>query len=1117
MSRIERKTFEGIFVPDRLVSRETLWAAQSSYSQAGLTVGIPVPQRPTAMALQASGTIDDDDDVLVTCTRSGMPGPEGAGVIRQAAAGSATASYGWQPPKAIMGSEVPVAWDGYSKTNPHLIALEDDTAVMVYHYVGLTTNVRAVVRSTAGTWSSPNNVRGLGAAISTLTNYDSRPCLCLGQDGILLCAYWVERDGDTAADFMQVEISASSDGGTTWDVAATDVLPSGLTLGGSTPYDPTYSRLRLAWKDGQYLLIVSIRKTDTTYDHEAILIQYAATSLSSFTLVAESAGNYPVDNGAGYPDVVVHRGRFLIGYIGMDSVTSTITTALYLRSIANAYQDLRTVEAVVINAASDYGVDTQDGATTAFYLSDGDFALAILNEALYAYTRLPSGSGEHRMFYSADDGASWRALAPYQSGDGGRWYYTGSTAVQLANFSAVAQGGRMLVATNMVGAASNEDETLVLGLGGWSQTTLPVQRGGQPRYLEAPSCWETTFLPANTAANQSAWSGGTTGTASVESVNTVSGYQRLQTTVTNTRSYQRTFSASAANRARGVMVMMDLAYVSGTVDATANVISAWVSLSDGVNRVWVQVVLGSAAIHVKDLVASSDLSTTSITTTNRTQILLAVAGSVVSVWYRQPTAGADALQGWTNILDSEGLTQGASATASIAWGHLVGGSDTVESRWWGFHDSQAATFGKASGMASDYFNPESLNPGPITSSGTNLGDGLVVSAVTGEALTDDSWEIPREWDYALTNILPQEEPSRAIGWRSLADNTQMDIAFDRQVGATDPLVGDCYGLLLWQINFRYLTLYRYVGGVAASVATIDAAEGLDGLTYEMDGDTVRPTASTSGRTRWIARNELAGGTFVDDAGNRRRIIANDPGTWADVEEYPYPRLYLDPDGVTGTEDRSGTAGAIWAPNVYFFVRQNVDGGYTFESLRLRITAQQTVDDDYRIGLAMFGSLLPFGAKPSWGATRRKMPNVEITEYEDGRRTTVTKGASRTVVQLAWTEGINQWPLLGDTPSPSWYGSHSETGLGNPMVAREDTPGHLWGLLDEVGGAAQVLAWVRSVDVTDIPSGPGFDVTYNDAGRCLPVRWVGGVEISSVMNRNDSAVETVATITLEEEL
>lgn len=1120
MANVDRKYFEGIVRQDRLITRDTINAAASTYTQAGLFPNVPVPAQATACALMARGEMTSADDVRVTSQRGGMPGPDGAAVIWRPSAAAATASYGWDPPKLITGTEIPVAWDTDDKLHPHAVTLSNGDVLCAYHYVGVTSSVRVAKRTaTTGAWGSPVAVTGFGV---TPTD-SSHPCLCLADDGTVYCAYFIETtDGD---DYLQVEIRASRDSGATWVLVATSVLPQGLSLA-ATYFDTTYSRIRLVQGNGQWLLLISIRYANATQLHQTITLQYAATQLASFTLVKQPVGLDTSDltRGSAYVDALFWRGYFWIVKMDMSGNTTSMATYPALYKIANAYDDLTYADSkvVVLDASPTYAAVTKDGANTAYYLSDGDLSLTVLKEAIYVYSRkaVAASNGEGRMVYSVDYGVTWWPGSPKQT-DAGRWWYAEDLNNHPADWTTVAQGGSILMIANLQGAAAVEDDLIALRIGGWSQVSMPLQLGeATAQYLMPPSSWEATWAPFDTPPNYTLWAAGSTGTASVESIST-SGYMTLTTTAGNQRGYQVAPTASGAAADRGVLFMLDVAYVEGTVAATGNEIAAYCSLSDGANRWWVAIIVGSGSIWVRDLVAATTLATITTTTTTRTQVLVAMHGvdggasGHVGVWWRKPT-GADAVRAWTQALDNEEIQYDASASFIIRFGHIANATDQTTSRWWGFYYSQSATYGNALALANGFTSPDDLFGAPLCTDGTNLGNDLVVSAVTGPALASNYWTVPREWEYALANILPTVEPSRQIGWRSTADNTQYDIVWDRQLASDAPSMGDAQAILLWGLNFRTMQIAVYIGGTPTALDTIDAAAGFETLAYQIDGDCVRPTVGQSTSTRWLMRNEAAGGTFVDDGGALRRVVGNDPGFWCDPTTKPYARLYLDPDSIDGTEDTNGSAGCLWLPRAFWFRLRNSSPS-TVEQLRLRITAQQTVDNDYRIGLCMVGDFIPFGRHPSWGTSRLKSPNMVVTEFEDGRRSVVTKGDARRTVRLTWSESIDQYEIYDADFNPEWYGASSAAANGDPWVAPADTPYNLWGMIDEFYGAATVIAYVRAVEQRTATAGSAEFVTYNDIERAWPMRLLSPVELTETTNRGDVPVMTVGTVEGSEEL
>lgn len=1115
MPRISRPTMEGFLIPDRLCTVDTIDAAKSSYTQAGLYPGIPEAAQPTSCVLQASGDMVSSDDVVVSCQVAGMPDRQ-CEIVHRLSSAAATTTMGWEQPNVITGVEILRAYDsGETQSEPCPVTLSDGTVLVIHDYtssIPSARTVRCTIVGADGAVGSSSTV----VSLSALSTYGGHPCACVLEDDRVL-VFWgqlVEAVG-SYFDTWEVCASITDDGGATWSTIARGVLPIAYRVGSSGNYsiDPAQVRMAAAYKDGQILLIVTV-KSDAN-DVSLRQHQYASVDGgASFTLVDASDGQSV--RGGDRTDIVVHNGYFIVGMLRQVANSTLANEYIYPQTVrlGSAYDPMFSGDFTQVSATM-AGTWTADAGTD-YYVSDGDFSLVSLNGILYCYWRMVDTPYTHRIYYSIDNSDTWTFHTP--TGDADPIWFSSTSATQhWAGWRCAVQRGRVLMVTSVDGDTQPEKHLWLLTLGGWTDQTLPQnQQDAAPR-IRSWSHWGRMWMPTGLPSNYSIVT--VSGTAATNTV--AAGYWNLATTTGNTYYAEAALTGTGSSADVGVMVEfeVDIPGPNPTLGTSSTGGTVQMGVRVYTQDLGVSVALGYDYIHLYDDIAGTKLGHFAYPG-SRLVMRVYIGDGTVRTFYRTVGngEGVEPTRAWTTGPTGSLTTGSPSPTDVIQWGHIDASAANCSTKWWRVQWANEDAHAFPHDLAEDGFtNPDDLSGAYLTSAGTELRDGLIVSAGSGPYYVGESHTIPREWEYAITQALVQVEPSRSTGWRSTSDAADQYITFDRQLGGQDSLVRDVWAVCLWGINFKEFKVYTYNAGVAALIDTVDVSEEFSGLGFDLYGDTVRPSSSVSSTvTRWIARNELAGGVWVDDSGNHRRIVANDPGVWGDYSTRVTPRLYLDPDGIDGSEDGNGTAGYIIPPRCFWFYRENQAGGKNIEELRIRINAQTTLEGYFKIDLMFIGEMVIPGTHPSWGKVRRKQPNVVLTEYEDGRRSAVEKGESRRTLSIAWTDGIPQYPLGTADPDPSWYASHSATGLGVPMVCREDTPGNLWGLLDQIGGASTVIAWVRSLDQTDASVGT-FAVAYTDPDRVIPVRWMGAVEVADVQDRSDTPVSTVATITLEEEL
>jgi len=195
MAEKNRTQYQGLALPD---TRASVWAAESSYTQAGPTPGIPVADNSTNMVLQSSGTQSASKSLDIRSSKGGLvTGDEGARYIWKNTTDSSSSYRGWDAPSVLTSFES-VRWTDASgvlkyTTEPDAVTLANQVVLVAYASRDTSRSsgeygVEVSIRATAGTWS---NVTVFATSFATPANQLRSPCLVVLPSGRVLCLFWI--------------------------------------------------------------------------------------------------------------------------------------------------------------------------------------------------------------------------------------------------------------------------------------------------------------------------------------------------------------------------------------------------------------------------------------------------------------------------------------------------------------------------------------------------------------------------------------------------------------------------------------------------------------------------------------------------------------------------------------------------------------------------------------------------------------------------------------------------------------------------------------------------------------------------------------------------------------
>lgn len=1047
MAAYSQPYYRALLVPDwRISSRQrrdggdtfdTIWDANSSYTEAGPHPGTPGPYVPDAaqgMTLEASGEYASTAATFTVHASKGGHGTRtgsGAHVLISPDAG--TTFYGWDRPGTVFGQELLDVSSTDQCRSPHLVTIPSSGTVLVaYHElqeassgtVAVYTRKRA---ASTGTWSAEVSVYSgssdyTQAVAATISNR-AGPCMVvLPSERVLLFVL----HEDITADRATIRMYFSDDEGASWKLGSTTCLPAAVV---TSTY--TVRRLRAAYLDGQIVLFLW-RFTPGAGPSDEVL-QYASSDLgASFVAVGTTAN-------LGLPDVVARDGRFVVVYVPRNAESKASDPCWSI--LGSAWSPLSTEYASTGGTRiSTTDAAAYDGSSNIDQASK--LCLCVDEQGLlYAYWGATDAYGAMQDGTLASTSGTWEPMGT----SSGQPVFDFAANDYLRELTAVCQRGRVIVAGSNTASTATTDHYLAAWyLGGYSTVELPGSDLAIPWYIAStgsyaniPLTWMPFELPADTG-----WTAG--GTASAETLSTsgVSWYLHV-TTAANVRHYTISPTASTS----GMMAL----FVARSNNATSNAVHVIIRASGGgggADEYTLAVQFDQTNIRALDnttqrATAAHGLSSGWI------EVLMSVDSSTKgSVWYRSYSVNEQ--RPWISLASGVTITAVSAGTTNIIrWGtnDTTNANYDVDFQFVGYVSGAAVGRGLAAGQT----NPDDLHGRPIGALPMYANNGISIRATSGPAIRysgnlGDAWSVVPRYDYQIDNIDPRVAPSPRDAWRSTQAAADETIAW--QVDSVDDarMPTDLLGIHLEKVNFAQALIKVHDGSSLVTAITMTMAKQ---VTYTRQGQSFLISYVSSGYTGVIRQDELVGGALqlgTTSAAVIRRISANTGGTVQSSGNPRIPRVYCD---LAEAGDSASGTGYLWFPRGTAVVPLSVNSTHV-QGIQILVDDNATFTDPpegyFTIGAAVVGSVYLFGFNPDLDRQRTRSALVDITESEDGRKRSRVRAPSRRTLTVNWN-GVPTAELynLGDRHVVS-------DGGGTPVVAlRHEVPLLLDGLYDAMDG------------------------------------------------------------------
>ena len=1125
MSEHSKTYLRGLLIPDTTITGYL--STESTSTQASPRAGVPTPQVDTEAVLQATGNQTDDDDgqqIEVLTHRGGYAGPDKAGFVWRHTASPAESYRGWDVPQCLS------SWKNVDYNNTagnnlglHLanITKEDGTDYMLSVETSISgANAKINYRkyTEAAGWGSATQIfsqtKYANDDATQLYNYSCLVVLPSGRVQVFSLYY------DSTEDTVTVRMYYTDDEGSTWTLGSSACI-DGVDV--SADNDGIPVRLRVAYKDGQHLMLLHLSAGSKTYPD--IIRQYASDDMgATFTSVRVWTGAAVTEAG-GWPDITVADGKFVVAWISKNAAKAAV------QLIGTAYDQ---VDPSTVEMSACVDVIANNGAAA---MSEGELSLASDEDGIiYLYVMYtPASAPQGGVIRSLDGGNSWESPGYYQQFAGGSsWWapgggYGSSTDIRITNYATACRRGQVVMVHSYVDAESStalgEHSFCMMTIGGYSSVTLPslfIFDRASKRVS-----FQSHYIGCALPAEFNSWTKTTTG--GTEAINTTEGALRINTrpTASNTLFYTETFSEGTGNQQVAFTEGLLGQYTSQMIFTGTRFRVQPLVWGTASGYVGISIDIDTTGIHVKTIANVVLGEVLFAPLSKKIQVLWGIKGGesagTAGVWYREIASEDNIDREWTLVYQGAVAIVAGGTTSFIKWGDMLTAT-TTDSYIYDFCYSYGANnavtprvpmVGRQ--LSGGQVNPTELFRRNYSTSPVFITKNTRVAMTDGPTFEQDQWLINIRWLYGYDNMLPAISPSPLQGWRSTTKVADQYVAWQRNPDSTDAYTGsDLYAVHLEQVNFKSCTVEYKTGAAWTAVGTFNLSQT---FSFTRKGNTLRAIAGGSTASTWIGADELAGCTFEDAVGVTCKISHNSAGYFYNNEGGKMATIYL--DATTYTQAALGTSGtgSVWfKKGSFLFELADMD----FEAIRLKLSPTGITlpyEAYHTIGSAIFGSVTVFGMDYSRARILTKESPTELVTYRNGARHSYTPGAARQLVRFSWAEGVDttqarQLYAAGGSPEPTTV--NYIQGGSTPTANRYDAPLLMYSLVDQLDGAGTCLVYLPYIKTV---SAVGSAVNIiNNARGAIYGRLSSPVSIEADVGSEEvDTVYRVNTITIEQEL
>ena len=1084
------------------VGVDNIWQSETTISQQNPSAGDPIPQQSSKMRLLATGNQSDSGNLSIVTRKAGSAG-FGSRFTFKENTSSTSVEYGRDAITTISGFEYKLTGSTTTSTayrNPTALVTSSDTLLVAYQHVTSSGNTLKVLRiDKNGNESTSSTLYSIPAFLST--NQFMHPCMCELEDGSIILVHILE-DADEA----NVRVLRSEDDGSSWNVVSregwNETIPVGVTAGAGTN---TYNviRMRLESITGSVVLLVETEYNNTSTTKRNHLFQYVSIDgAATFTLLSTTSNLE--SNSFRKVNLGKRLGRYVVSYIAQ-------TGFIHYMELPNPFSNIH-----LLREANTYFAKLIQNASTGTddYMTGGDTAMMVDSDgfvSIYAYS---GGSNdwytavyfENNFFGYMNVNRTFNSTINFND-----------SFTRLSNIHGVHWLGRGFIVSNMDSSSFFDLSILFTFLGGYSNLNLPKETYSSTEADWARIRFLFSYLPLDEPANINGLSPVGTGNDAL-----TGGFLRITSSITypNARFYRwnnlPTSSTNSDYTNLGIIVRSSCKANSGG-NFTTNQRGFSLEMDNGTNRYKIAVYITTTQIRVRDITGGADIATVSHDNTQGVDIVCSIGnGSKVSAWFRTMDNGG--LRSYTNMANNVTIGSASSSAAGhiIEWGHLTYASGTVETQWREFHVSTLGSTGM--GLAGGFDNPSDLasRPYPPLGQYAYVFDGVSISTTDGPSYEGEQFQIMPQYDYPVSNIFFSQAPSPRIQWRTAkttsgnipAQTLSIKLNPDTATSLIEAQANDLMGFHLNGVNWRLGDIYYHNGSSWVQLAAINNQIRSQCV---VTGRSVRGATGMS--QPYFTLNELAGWTAFFQVGSdqvHRKIVSNTEGKFGGTATGTKQCTVL-----FETNPPQGSGTVYFIPPVFSMVVSM--NGIKASGFQIRTDAQETYDDDIRIGEVIMGPVIVPGRQYGRGRTISIESGTTTTETQDGVRYSREIKPPTRVFNLAWTDGIDISQLQGDEPDVDYWMASNQTGA-EPIAVQNEAPDLMMGFLRYVQGAKKHFVYLPNISKSTSSS---EDKRYlNREKEQALVTLDNDVQIEHVVGDELQSSQTgevfrIATITLRE--
>jgi hypothetical protein len=570
-------------------------------------------------------------------------------------------------------------------------------------------------------------------------------------------------------------------------------------------------------------------------------------------------------------------------------------------------------------------------------------------------------AGDAEVSVSVDDGATFTKLGAGNVLD----LHDTPTANAFAQVSAGSWGDKLVMLVVTEADTGSDYNVFMLTWGEYASVSEAIvsTTNGQP--------YSHTYIPSD-YPDAHGWTKTNAGGGA-----TVVNQQSLNITGTSVANSYYTAAAAFFNPSAADTVRLRFrCRVNSGGDATENRAFLRLCVTDTVNQQSARLRFSTTEFKLTDGPGNA-LGTVTLDMTAWTDILVAythdkVAGTSgeLSLWTKQD---ADTL--WVEQITAAVITEdvgtsnilrfgGAVSTGAVDWDVIL-----LETA-----DDDAA-------MSAGVTNPTDLTGRPLNAAYPMwLTDGLLLSALNGGGMPADTYTLATAYEYDKRNIWREFRPSRQL--RSTSDSASLDVVFD--AGANNVFTAN--HVCMFGTNARTITF------------EMNATDswGAPSVSQAMTTQLETGTTSTGNRGPGFIGPAIATwkpGQFRSDGDAHRYFLTVGDDTY-EITDNNANTLYV--------EDVDFSA--VGASTFYIFSDRAgavIGQAERYRFMRVSIPAQDTADEDLRLGTLIVGEGFTPAINYSQNFTDRTAPNVIIEESDAGYRSSARVGPRRYQLSVQW--------------------------------------------------------------------------------------------------------------------